>query len=281
MQHTLVDPPLTLILGATGKTGSRIYSSLQQQGIPVRKGSRNASPAFDWDNEAGWDDVLSGVEAVYINYAPDLAVPGATDKIQGFVEKAIKHGVKRAVLLSGRGEEEAQASEAIVQNSGLSWTIIRASWFFQNFSEGMFLDMVRSGQLTLPESDTPEPFVDVDDIADIAVAALTKPGHEGRLYEVTGPRAMTFAQVADELAKATQRPVTYIPLSHEQFIDGIRASGAPKDVIWLVDYLFATVMDGRNVAVMPGVPEALGRPATDFSDFARKAAATGLWEAAQ
>ncbi|WP_022694071.1 NAD(P)H-binding protein [Ponticaulis koreensis] len=272
---------LTLILGATGKTGSRIYNRLEDLGVPVRKGSRSASPAFDWDNEAGWDDVLSGVEAVYINYAPDLAVPGATDKIQGFVEKAIKHGVKRAVLLSGRGEEEAQASEAIVQNSGLSWTIIRASWFFQNFSEGMFLDMVRSGQLTLPESDTPEPFVDVDDIADIAIAALTKPGHEGRLYEVTGPRAMTFAQVADELAKATQRPVTYIPLSHEQFIDGIRASGAPKDVIWLVDYLFATVMDGRNVAVILGVPEALGRPATDFSDFARKAAATGLWEAAQ
>ena len=270
---------LTLILGATGKTGSRIYNRLENLGVPVRKGSRSASPAFDWDNEAGWDDVLSGAEAVYINFAPDLAVPGATDKIRGFVEKARAHGVRRAVLLSGRGEEEAQASEAIVQESGMAWTIIRASWFFQNFSEGMFLDMVQSGFLTLPETDTAEPFVDVDDIAAVAIAALTEEGHEGRLYEVTGPRALTFAEIADELTIAAKRPVAYVPLAHERFIEGVRSSGAPKDVVWLLDYLFATVMDGRNQNITHGVAEALGRPPTDFAKFARETAATGLWRA--
>lgn len=279
ISNTNYSAPLTLILGATGKTGSRICDRLDARGIPVRKGSRSASPAFDWENEAGWDDVLQGVEAVYINYAPDLAVPGATDKMRVFVEKALTHGVKRAVLLSGRGEEEAQASEDIVRSSGLTWTIVRASWFFQNFSEGMFLDMVRAGELTLPEGNTPEPFVDVDDIADVVTAALTEPGHEGKLYEVTGPRALTFSDIAEELTSATGRPVRYIPLPHAHFIEGLRASGAPKDVVWLVDYLFATVMDGRNVKLTHGIAEALGRPPTDFSDFARKTAASGLWSA--
>jgi uncharacterized protein YbjT (DUF2867 family) len=270
---------LTLVLGATGKTGRRIVGTLEANGHAVRRGSRSATPSFDWHNEAGWDDCLDGIEAVYINYAPDLAMPGATDSIQAFVDRAKRHGVKRLVLLSGRGEEEAQACERIVQDSGIDWTIVRASWFNQNFSEGAFVEMVQAGQITLPDVDTPEPFVDVDDIADVAVAALTDPGHAGEVYEVTGPRMLTLAGIATELSRATGRNIEYVPVPHDAFVAGVAESGAPKDVVWMLDYLFATVLDGRNAYLTDGVQRALGREPKDFADYAREIAATGIWKA--
>ena len=269
-----------LVLGATGKTGRRIVERLEAKGIPTRRGSRSAVPSFDWNNEANWDDVLADVEAVYINYAPDLAMPGATDSIQALVDRAKQHGVKHLVLLSGRGEEEAQACERIIQNSGIDWTIVRSSWFNQNFSEGAFVEMVQAGQITLPAVDTPEPFVDVDDIAEIAVVALTEPGHAGELYEVTGPRLLTLAEVASELSTATGRDIEFVPVPHDAFVAEVAASGAPQDVVWMLDYLFATVLDGRNAYLTDGVQRALGRPPKDFADFAREIAATGIWRAA-
>lgn len=271
---------LTLVLGGTGKTGRRIVNRLQASGIPYRIGSRSASPAFDWDNEASWDACLENVTAAYVNYSPDLAVPGATDAIQAFVDLAKRRGVSRLVLLSGRGEEEAQACERIVQESGMEWTIVRASWFNQNFSEGAFIDMVHSGQITLPAGNTPEPFVDVDDIAEVAVAALTEPGHAGEVYEVTGPRLMTFADVASELSKATGREITYIDIPHEAFVAGLKDSGAPRIVVWMLDYLLSTVLDGRNAYVADGIQRALGRPPKDFAEYAREVAAAGQWKAA-
>jgi len=266
-----------LVLGATGKTGRRIAANLEAYGVTVRRGSRSATPSFDWKNEAGWDDSLDGVAAAYINYAPDLAMPGATDSIQAFVERARNQGVKRLVLLSGRGEEEAQSCERIVQDSGMDWTIVRASWFNQNFSEGAFVEMVQVGQITLPDVNTAEPFVDVDDIADVAVAALVEPGHVGEVYEVTGPRMLTLADVANELSIATGRTIDYLPVPHDAFVAGVAESGAPKDVVWMLDYLFATVLDGRNAFVTDGVERALGRPPKDFALFAREVAATGVW----
>lgn len=268
-----------LVLGATGKTGRRIAAQLEARGIDVRLGSRSATPSFDWNNEANWDDCLAGVTAVYINYAPDLAMPGSADSIQAFVDSARRHDVKHLVLLSGRGEEEAQACERIVQQSGIDWTIVRASWFNQNFSEGAFVDMVQAGQITLPAVDTPEPFVDVDDIAEVAVVALTELGHAGQVYEVTGPRMLTLAEVAAELSRATSRDIAYVPVPHDAFVKGVADSGAPKDVVWMLDYLFATVLDGRNAYVTDGVQRALGRPPKDFADYAKEIAATGLWSA--
>ncbi len=272
--------PLTLVVGGAGKTGRRVVERLRAGGHSVRVGSRSASPAFDWADEASWDASLSGVTAAYITYAPDLAMPGATDAIAAFVAKAKSAGVTRLVLLSGRGEEEAQASERIVQGSGLTWTIVRASWFNQNFSEGAFVDMVLAGAITLPAGDTPEPFVDVDDIADVAVAALTEDGHAGEVYEVTGPRLMTLADVAADLSAATQREIAYVPVPHEGFMAQIKASGAPSDVAWMLDYLFSTVLDGRNAHLTDGVERALGRAPKDFADYARDAARAGAWEQA-
>jgi uncharacterized protein YbjT (DUF2867 family) len=268
-----------LVLGATGKTGRRIVEQLADRGHVVRAGSRAANPAFDWSQPGSWDACLAGATAVYISYSPDLAMPGATDAIQSLVEKAAAHGVKRLVLLSGRGEEEAQACERIVAGSGLEWTVVRASWFNQNFSEGAFADMVRHGEITLPATDIPEPFVDADDIADVAVAALTDPAHNGQIYELTGPEALTFAEAVAKIAIATGRPVTYTPVPHAAFIDGLAQSGAPQDVVWMLDYLFATVLDGRNVQTADGVQRALGREPRSFDAFCR-AVAPPAWAVA-
>jgi uncharacterized protein YbjT (DUF2867 family) len=271
---------LVLVLGATGKTGRRIVASLENLGVPLRLGSRSASPSFDWNDASGWDHCLEGVSKVYINYAPDLAMPGATDAISELVDRARRAGVQQLVLLSGRGEEEAQTCEAIIQESGINWTIVRASWFNQNFSEGAFMEMVQAGQITLPDVSTPEPFVDADDIAAVAVAALTQPGHAGEVYEVTGPRMLTLAEVAKELSEATGRSIEYIPVPHEAFVQGVADSGAPQDVLWMLDYLFATVLDGRNAYLSDGVQRALGRAPKDFADYAREIARTDLWKAA-
>ena len=266
-----------LVLGGTGKTGRRIVAGLRAKGVPVQIGSRGATPPFDWQDEAGWDACLEGVDAAYISYAPDLAMPGATDAIQAFVDRAKERGVRRLVILSGRGEPEAQACERIVRESGLEWTVVRASWFFQNFSEGAFVEMVQAGQVTLPAGDTAEPFVDVDDIAEVAIAALSGSGHAGEVYEVTGPRLMTFAEVASEISEATGRDVRFTQVPHDAFIDSARASGAPQDVIWMLDYLFSTVLDGRNANLTDGVQSALGREPNDFATYARDVATTGAW----
>ncbi len=278
-KKTITQPDaLTLVLGGTGKTGRRIVDRLVSRGVPTRVASRSANPSFDWADPGSWDNVLERVTAVYISYAPDVAIPGATDTIRAFVERATERGVQRLVLLSGRGEEEAQLCERIVQGAGVEWTVVRASWFNQNFSEGEFLDMVLAGEITLPAGDVGEPFVDTDDIADVAVAALTEDGHAGQVYEVTGPRLLTFTEVAEEIARASGRDVQYIQIPHEAFAAGIAESGAPEDIAWLLDYLFSTVLDGRNAYVCDGVQRALGREPTDFADFAHRIAESGAWD---
>ncbi|MEO9617185.1 MAG: NAD(P)H-binding protein [Parasphingorhabdus sp.] len=270
---------LTLVIGGTGKTGRRVADRLEQMGCEVRIGSRSSVPSFDWDREDSWSATLDGVKNVYITYSPDLAMPGAPDAIRALVQLAKQADVKRLVLLSGRGEKEAQACEQIVLESGLEWTIVRASWFNQNFSEGAFVDMVLAGAITLPAGDTVEPFVDVDDIADVAVAALTEDHHKGQVYEVTGPRPMSIADVAADISRATGREIAFVDVPHDVFVAEVSNSGAPKEVIWMLDYLFSTVLDGRNSRLTDGVQRALGRPPRDFADYARDAAATDVWRA--
>jgi uncharacterized protein YbjT (DUF2867 family) len=213
MTHTV------LLTAGTGKTGRRIAARLAGLGVPTRVGSRSGTGSgtwpFDWADLATWPAALAGVEAAYVAYVPDLAVPAAPGAIEAFAAEAARQGVRRLVLLSGRGETEAERCERIVQASGLGATIVRASWFAQNFSEDFLLPDVLGGVVAVPVGDVREPFVDADDIADVAVAALTddrhEGRHEGRVYELTGPRA-------------------------------------------------------------------LGRPARDFTEYARDAAASGVWK---
>ena len=267
-----------LITGGTGKTGRRIADRLQRRGIPIRIASRSGDRPFDWQEPQTWDAALHGASAVYLAFSPDLAVPGTSDIVNAFVDRAVAHGIERLVLLSGRGEDEAQHCETLIQRPQLTWTVLRCGWFAQNFSEGPFLDMVKAGEVALPVPDgVREPFVDADDIADVAVAALTEPGHGGEIYELTGPELLTFDQVVAELAKASGRPVRFTPIPTKAFLDGLRSLGMPDGMIWLMGYLFTTVLDGRNAHLTDGVQRALGRPPRTFTDYARSTAATGAW----
>jgi uncharacterized protein YbjT (DUF2867 family) len=266
-----------LILGGTGKTGRRILQQLQSAGRPVRSGSRGANPPFDWEDRITWDAALDGVDAVYISFQPDLAVPGAVETVQAFTDLAVKRGVSKLVLLSGRGEAEAEQAERVIQNSGVDWTILRASWFFQNFSEAHFLEPILQGELALPVGNIAEPFVDVEDIAEIAVQALTEPGHSRQLYELTGPQALTFAEAVNQIAQATGRDIRFLAVPPQAYKEALEQEQFPAGLIDLVLYLFTTVLDGRNTPLADGVQRALGRPARDFTDYVRRTAATGVW----
>jgi uncharacterized protein YbjT (DUF2867 family) len=267
----------TLVLGGTGKTGRRVAHRLAARGLPVRVGSRFGEPPFDWEDEATWMPALRDVGSVYISYFPDIAVPGAVEAVRSFAELAVGSGVRRLVLLSGRGEEEAQRAERVVQEAGVGWTIVRSSWFSQNFSENYLLEPILDGEVVLPAGDIPEPFVDTDDIADVAVAALTEEGHTGQIYELTGPRLLTFAEAIAEISQASGRKIHFVPIAVEQYASVLAEQDVPAEYVWLLTYLFSEVLDGRNAYLTDGVRRALGREPRDFADYARDTAATGVW----
>ncbi|WP_428425989.1 NAD(P)H-binding protein [Pararhizobium sp.] len=267
-----------LILGGSGKTGRRVAERLAAKGKNVRLASRSTVPAFDWTDSSGWAVALEGVDAAYVSYQPDLAVPGAVEAIGTLSRLAVEKGVKHLVLLSGRGEDEALAAEEALKQSGIGYTIIRASWFFQNFSEAFLLDGIQSGELVLPVGNVKEPFIDADDIADVAVAALTEPGHAGKTYAVTGSQLMTFGEAVAEIARQTGRDIRFTTVEIGDYAAMLEQAQIPADYIWLVRYLFTTVLDGRNESVTDDVLQVLGRPPRGFADFAREAAATGVWE---
>jgi uncharacterized protein YbjT (DUF2867 family) len=123
-----------LVLGATGKTGRRVIERLTARGIAVRPGSRSAQPPFDWQDRSTWPAVLDGARAAYISYYPDLALPGAVDAVGSFARLAVDRDVRRLVLLAGRGEPEAERAEDAARASGADLTVLRATWFAQNFS---------------------------------------------------------------------------------------------------------------------------------------------------
>jgi uncharacterized protein YbjT (DUF2867 family) len=271
MQETI------LVVGGTGKTGRRVAERLEARGFPVRIGSRSADPAFDWEEPDTWTAAVSDIASAYIAYSPDLAVPGAADKVRAFAEVARKNGVRRLVLLSGRGEDGAVLGEQAVRESGVEWTILRCSWFNQNFSEGAFLEPVQAGEVALPADSVREPFLDVTDIVDVAEQALTSDRHVGQLYELTGPRLLTFAAAVGEIARASGREVRYAPVPMDRYEALLAEHQVPADFVWLIKYLFTEVLDGRNASLTDGVQRALGRPPRDFADYAREAAASGVW----
>lgn len=268
-----------LVVGATGKTGSRVAAKLEQKGVDIRRGSRSSALPFDWEKPATWAPALSGVVKAYVTYFPDLAFPGAVEKLEAFTKVAAASGLRHIVLLSGRGEHHARLGEDVVRNCGVQFTIVRAAWFAQNFSEGYLRDPILEGVLPMPGGDIAEPIIDIDDIADVAVAALTDEGHQGELYEVTGPRLMTFAEMADVLTKATGRPIQHIPITFEDFHANVAASG-DDFVADVFTAIARETLDGRNAHTADGVKRALGREPRDFTAFATIAASGGAWNTA-
>jgi uncharacterized protein YbjT (DUF2867 family) len=266
-----------LVIGSSGKTGKRVAQRLEKRGIPVRHGSRSADVPFDWENPQTWAPALAGVDRVYVTYYPHLAATGSVDAIRRLVELAKQAGVRRLVLLSTRGEDEALQAEDVVRASGLESTIVRAAWFTQNFSEGDWLEDVRSGTVALPIGDVKEPFIDADDIAEVAVAALTDDRHVGQTYEVTGPRLLSFADAVADIAAATRREVKFVTVSIDEYVVALADYGLPREVISMLRNLYTSVFDGRNARLADGVQRALGREPKDFADYARETAAEGVW----
>lgn len=267
-----------LVLGGTGKTGRRVAQRLTQQGLPVRIGSRSSKTPFDWDNPETWLANVQDVKSVYVSYYPDLAFPGAAETVRDFAKLAVSNGVRRLVLLSGRGEEGAQLGEKFIQESGAEWTIVRASFFCQNFNENFLADAIQTGEIAFPVDQIKEPFIDAEDIAEIVAEALSSDKHVGQLYEVTGPRLMTFAEATAEISKAAGREIRYIPVTPEQYAADLREHGVPEDFAAALIDLFTSIFDGHNAYVADGVRRALGREPRDFTDFARSAAASSAWK---
>ncbi|MHA7132667.1 NAD(P)H-binding protein [Oerskovia turbata] len=267
-------PSLVAVVGATGKSGRRVAARLIERGIAVRPVSRGAAHRLDWDDPSTWARAVAGADAVYLAVAPDLAAPGVPQIVADFAQVAADQGARRLVLLSGRGEPEAQRAEDLVAEVLPARTVVRCAWFAQNFSESFLLAPVLDGVVPLPVSTIVEPFVDLDDVADVAVAALTEPGHAGRVHELTGPRLLTFGEALAEIGAASGREVRLQTITRDEFAAGLSAAGVPADIVDLTSYLFAEVLDGRNAHVAHGVREALGREPRDFADFARREART-------
>jgi len=265
-----------LVIGATGKTGSRVTARLQAMGHPVRRGTRHAPTPFDWEDAGTWAPALQGVTSAYVTYFPDLAFPGAVEKVDAFCSCAKTEGLEHLVLLSGRGEHHARMGEEVVRNSGIDYTLVRSAWFAQNFSEGYLRDPILQGILPMPGGAVVEPIIDVDDIADVVTTVLTQPGHRGALYEVTGPELLSFGEMAEIIAAETGHALRHVPISFEDFHANVAQAGGDF-VADVFTAIARETLDGRNAHLSDGVERALGRAPTEFASFVRKATAAGAW----
>ena len=267
-----------LVIGGTGKTGRKVAQKLIELGHNVRIGSRLATPAFNWDNSETWTEAMQGIDKVYITFQPDLAVPGALDAIEELTKKAKKCNVKKLVLLSGKGEREAELCEQVIIHSGLDYTIVRASWFNQNFNESFLLDPIIEGFVALPQAEVKTPFVDTDDIADVAVEALLHEKHNGKIYQLTGSKAITFKEAIEEIAKASNRNIIFTPIDLSIYVENLKQQGIPSDFVWLIEYLFSEVLGNpNNSEITNDIELVLGRKPINFTDYTKKTVETGIW----
>lgn len=267
-----------LVIGGNGKTGKRIVKLLKQIGHTVRVGSRQGQPTFDWHNPDGWSAAVKGMDSIYITYQPDLAVPGALEAIEGLVKVSKSAKVKRLVLLSGKGEREAQLCEQVVIHSGLDHTIIRANWFNQNFSENFLLDGILEGHVALPFAEMKIPFVDANDIAEVAVKALTENEHNGNIYELTGSEGLTFGEAVALISDATGRDIKFTGVSIASYVATLKEQDLPEDFVWLIEYLFTEVLGNPdNSEITNDIEKLLNRKPISFKDYIKQTVKTGVW----
>jgi len=265
-----------VVLGAGGKTGGRVAHRLRARGYAVSEASRSTTPRFDWGDSSTWGPTLEGATGLYATYFPDLAAPGATEAVAGLAEVAREAGVDRAVLLSGRGEPAARAGEDAFLAGLPGADVVRCAWFDQNFTEGIFIPAVASGVISLPApSGAAEPFVDAEDIADCAVELLTRPSPAGGVHELTGPSAVTLAEVAEILGAARSAPIRYEETDLAGFARVLEEEGLPPDDAEALAYVFAETFDGRNTPTTTTVHDLLGRSPRTLTAFAADAQRAG------
>ncbi|MFD9934201.1 NmrA family transcriptional regulator [Streptomyces massasporeus] len=268
-----------VVTGASGRTGSRVARAAEAAGLSVRAASR--ATGFDWWDRSTWADTLRGADAAYLAHPSDVGAPGAAEAVGALAREAVGLGVRRLVLLSARGEDQALPTEEALHASGADWTVVRAAWFAQNFSEGPLVAELReSGELVFPADEVREPFLDVRDIADVVVAALTSGDrYVGRTLTLSGGRLLTFGEAVAEIAGATGRPLTYRAVSTRDYGEALVGFGVPPEEVAGMTAIFDTLLDGRNAHLSDGVREVLGRAPRDFGDFVREEAAAGTWKA--
>ena len=267
-----------VVTGASGRTGRRVAEAARAAGLTVREASR--AQGFDWADRSTWADTLRGADAAYLVYPSDVGAPDAPGAVGMFAHEAVSLGVRRLVLLSSRGEERARPTEEALRGSGADWTVVRAAWFAQNFSEGPLVEGLReSGELVFPAGEVREPFIDVRDIADVVVAAVTAGDrYAGQALTVSGPRLLTFGEAVAEISAAAGRALTYRAVSARQYGDDLAGFGVPDGEVEFLVELFESLLDGRNSYLSDGVQEVLGREPRDFAEFAREASAAGVWK---
>jgi uncharacterized protein YbjT (DUF2867 family) len=265
-----------LVIGSTGKTGRKVYETLKQKHFDVTPASRKTQQPFDWYDSKTWENALKGFDTVYITFQPDLSIPESVPIITAFVETARRMEIGKLVLLSGRGEPQAMACEDVIINSGLAYTILKCSFFMQNFNEGFWADGIISGEFVVPFVSAKEPFLDTDDISEVAVQALTTTAHDSKIYDLTGPELLSFKEAIDTIAIHSGKEIKLIEVSIDEYTAALRGQ-IPEEFIAMIEHLFVEVLDGRNESVTTDIASILGKPATPFTGFAAKASKSGAW----
>lgn len=270
-----------LILGASGKSGRRVAARLRLRGVATRLASRSSPTPFDWSDPTGWEAALDGATAVY------MVAPATVGPADAFVASAQSAGVRRVVLLSGRGADswgdstfglDMRAAESAVRSSALEWTVLRPNNFAQNFDEDLFLSPLRTGELALPAGETPEPFIDLEDVADVAAEVLTRPsGHAGQTYELTGPDALTFGTAVEMISRASGQFITYKQISAAEYTALLVEQGVDAQDAEHVTEMFVLMQGGSLATTTDTVASVLGRPPRSFQDYVLRTAATGVW----
>ena len=266
-----------LVLGATGKTGSRVASKLSGQGVSVRTAARaGAGISFDWDNPATFEGALHGVTGVYL-VSPVMRT-GFAGVVSDFLDQAEEAGVRNVTYLSAYGMEDAPAEVALraveldlMSRSSFTHSIIRPAWFMQNFSE-TFLKPV-DDEIVVPNGTGAEAFVNAEDIASVAAATLAQPGrHADRAYAPTGPESLTIAEAARIISAAAGRTIVYRDTDRDEWVDAMVRSGVPADYGEVLRTLTETIAIGRGAQPNGDVLAATGAAPTSFADFAAKTA---------
>ncbi len=267
-----------LVTAPNSKTGKQVVKLLEKENIPFRAASRSTSPSFDWEDEKTWSPAMSGTNAIYAVIPPNLAFADMPVRFKTFLKHCEAEQIKRIVLLSGRGEEEASRIEDIALSSTIPTTVLRASWFAQNFSEGYFVEGVANGLLALPSKLVREPFIDTRDIAKAAAFALKDTSSNDNIYELTGPELLSFEDVANKFTKHLDQPVTFVYVPLEDYLNELQQFGVPSDEIELTRFLFDELLDGRNAYTTSDLNLLLGEQGTSFEQFIQHTKSSGVWQ---
>jgi uncharacterized protein YbjT (DUF2867 family) len=275
MNNTTTDQ--VLVLGATGKTGSRVAGRLSMHGASVRTAARSGADVhFDWDNQATWEEALRGATGLYL-VSPILRIDFA-GLVGQFLDQAEQAGVRHVTYLSAYGMEFAPAEVALraveldlAARGSLTSTVIRPTWFMEDFSE-TFLQPVND-EIVVPAGDGTEAFVSAEDIAAVAAVTLTEPEkHAGHAYAPTGPQALTMAEAAAMISAAAGRTITYRDADREQWIAAMISTGVPAEYAQVLRPLTATLASGNGARPNSDVLDVTGTAPVTFAEFAAKTA---------